>query len=90
MKPVLLFEGKTTMGGKDVKLKIYRMDDEEGKTCYYEWDYDPHLVDESQVDVHLGEINKGRTLEEILMHINTYKQEIQRIKEIRPNAAFYR
>lgn len=88
MKRIVLFEGKTTMGGVDVDLRIYRNDDEQGIFKYYEWDYNPHLVDESQVDVHIGEINLGHTLEEILFRINMYKDEIRKIKVIKPNPDF--
>ncbi len=86
MKKTILFEGKTTMAGMDVALKIYRV--EEYEQSYYEWDYNPHLVDENQMDVHYGDINKGKTLEELLSHINSYKNEIRKIKEIRPNKSF--
>ncbi len=86
MKKTVLFEGKTTMAGMDVALKIYRVDDEE--QSYYEWDYNPHLVDENQKEVHNGEIKRGNTLEELLSHINSYKNEIRKIKEIRPNKSF--
>lgn len=54
------------MGGMDVDLRIYRVDDENREFQYYEWDYNPHLVDESQADVHIGETNLGHTLELIL------------------------
>ncbi len=86
MKKVVLFEGKTTIGGMEVELKIFRV--VEGETKYYEWDYNPHLVDVNQVDVHVGEINRGDTLEDILYRINMYKQEIRKIKEIRPQTGF--
>ncbi len=88
MNRVVLFEGKTTMGGRDVDLKIYRVDDEDGKFCYYEWDYNPHLVDKDQADVHIGEINMGNTLEDILFRINMYKDDIREIKEVKPNPDF--
>ena len=88
MKRVVLFEGKTTMGGRDVDLKIYRVDDEEGEFQYYEWDYNPHLVDKDQMDVHIGEINLGHTLEDILFRINMYKDEIREIKAVKPNPDF--
>jgi len=87
MGKTVLFEGKTTMGGMDVDLKIYRID-EEGTHSYYLWDYNPHLVDENQADVHIGEINLGHTLEEILFRINMYKDEIRKIKLIKPNPDF--
>ncbi len=87
MKKTVLFEGKTTMAGMDVALKIYRVEDDE--QSYYEWDYNPYLlVDESQIDVHNGEIKRGKTLEELLFRINSYKNEIRKIKEIRPNKSF--
>lgn len=88
MKQVVLFEGKTTMGGRDVDLKIYRVDDEDGKICYYEWDYNPHLVDVNQADVHVGGINMAETLEDLLFRINMYKNEIREIKEVKPNPYF--
>lgn len=83
---ILLFEGKTTMGGRDVDIKIYRIED--GETKYYEWDYNPYLVDESQMDVHRGEINIGKELEEILFHINSYKNDIRKIKKVIDNPDF--
>lgn len=86
MKKVVLFEGKTAMGGMDVLLKIFRVVD--GDTKYYEWDYNPHLVDINQINVHVGEINRGDTLEDILFRINMYKQEIRKIKEIIPQTGF--
>lgn len=86
MKIEVLFEGKTTMGGMDVDLKIYRI--EEGGAKYYEWDYNPHLVAEGQADVHIGDINRADTLEDILFRINMYKDEIRKIKEIRPQPNF--
>ena len=76
------------MGGMDVDLRIYRVDDENGEFQYYEWDYSPYLVDENQADVHIGEINLGHTLEEILFRINIYKGEIRKIKDIKPNPRF--
>lgn len=88
MERIILFEGKTTMGGRDVDLRIYRVDDEKGEFQYYEWDYNPHLVDEDQADVHIGEINLGHTLEEILFRINIYKDEIRSVKEVKPNPNF--
>lgn len=88
MKKIVLFEGKTTMGGMDVDLKIYRVDDEEGKFCYYEWDYNPHLVDEDQADVHIGGINMAETLEDLLFRINMYKDEIRKIKKVVSNTEF--
>ncbi|MBR5957511.1 MAG: hypothetical protein IKZ99_04030 [Salinivirgaceae bacterium] len=88
MKYTILFEGKTTMGGRDVNLKIYRVEDEKGKFSHYEWDYDPYLVDEDQADVHIGEINLGHTLEDILYKINMYKDDIHKIKAIKPNSHF--
>lgn len=88
MARVVLFEGKTTMGGMDVDLKIYRENEENGKLSYYEWDYNPHLVDVDQVDVHIGEINIGHDLEEILFRIEMYKKEIRQIKEVKPNPYF--
>lgn len=86
MSKTLIFEGKTAMGGRDVDIKIYRV--EEGDSKYYEWDYNPYLVDESQMDVHHGEINMGRDLEEILYRINSYKNEIRKIKEVKENPDF--
>lgn len=86
MKKMVLFEGKTTMGGMDVDLKIFRI--EEGDAKYYEWDYNPHLVAEGQADVHIGEFNRADTLEDILFRINMYKDEIRKIKEIRPQPNF--
>lgn len=86
MKKILLFEGKTTMGGRDVDIKIYRVEDVD--STYYDWDYNPYLIDESQMDVHHGEINKGKDLEEILFHINMYKNEIRKIKEVKDNPNF--
>lgn len=83
MSKTVLFEGKTTMGGRDVDIKIYRVED--GDLKYYEWDYNPYLVDESQMDVHRGEINRGKDLEEILFRINSYKNEIRKIKEVKEN-----
>ena len=76
------------MGGMDVDLRIYRLDDENGAFQFYEWDYNPHLVDKDQSDVHIGEINLGHTLEEILFRINMYKDEIRTIKAIKPNPQF--
>ena len=76
------------MGGMDVDLRIYRVDDENGEFQYYEWDYNPHLVDEDQTDVHIGEINLGHTLEEILFRINMYKDEIRKIKTVKANPGF--
>lgn len=86
MKKILLFEGTTTMGGRDVDIKIFRVED--GDSTYYEWDYNPYLVDESQMDVHRGEITKGKDLEEILFRINMYKKEIRKIKEVKYNPNF--
>jgi len=88
MKKVVIFEGKTTMGGRDVDLKIYRVDDENGEFLYYEWDYNPHLVDKDQGDVHIGEINHGQDLETILFRIGMYKDEIREIKRVVPNPDF--
>lgn len=88
MKRVILFEGKTTIGGRDVDLRIYRVDDEKDEFQYYEWDYNPHLVDKDQADVHIGGINMGETLEEILFRINMYKDEIREIKEVKTNPYF--
>lgn len=88
MERVVLFEGKTTMGGRDVDLKIYRVDDENGEFQYYEWDYNPHLVDKDQADVHIGEINRGNDLETILFRINMYKSDIREIKKVVPNPDF--
>lgn len=86
MAKVVLFEGKTTMGGMDVELKIFRVEEDGMK--YYEWDYNPHLVDEDQADVHLGEINTGEDLETILFRINMYKNDIKKIKDVKPNPNF--
>ena len=86
MKRIVLFEGKTVMGGMDVELKIYRVED--GDLKYYEWDYNPHLVDKDQADVHIGEINRGQDLETILFRINMYKNEIREIKKVVPNPNF--
>lgn len=86
MSRVVLFEGKTTMGGKDVDLKIYRVEDEDLK--YYEWDYNPHFVAEGQADVHKGEINRAPDLDTLLYRINIYKGEIQKIKAEKPNPNF--
>lgn len=86
MSRVVLFEGKTAMGGRDVEIKIYRIEDNGVK--YYEWDYNPHLVDKDQADVHLGEINIGSDLETILFRINMYKDEIREIKAVKPNPNF--
>ena len=86
MAKVVLFEGKTTMGGMDVELKIFRVEEEGMK--YYEWDYNPHLVDEGQADVHIGQINGGEDLETILFRINIYKNDIKKIKEVKPNPNF--
>lgn len=86
MKRTILFEGKTTMGGMDVDIKIYKVQDED--MTYYEWDYNPHLVDESQMDVHIGEINRGEDLETILLRINSYKNEIMNIKVVKQNPNF--
>ena len=83
MNKVLIFEGKTNFGGQDVDLKIYRIEDEDGK--YYEWDYNPYVVDEHQADVHKGQINRGQDLETLLFRINEYKNEIRKIKEVKIN-----
>ena len=88
MARVVLFEGKTTMGGLDVDIKIYRENEEDGTLSYYTWDYNPHLVDVDQADVHIGEINMGHDLEEILFRIEMYKKEIRKIKEVKPNPFF--
>lgn len=83
----ILFEGKTAMGGRDVDLKIYKVKDEEG--CeYYEWDYNPYLVDENQMDVHIGEIMRADTLEHLFCRLNSYKSDIRKIKEVRTNSNF--
>lgn len=37
MKKIVLFEGKTTMSGRNVDIKTYRVEDDGVK--YYEWDY---------------------------------------------------
>ena len=79
MKQLVLFEGKTTMGGMDVELKISKVLDNEEKFCYYEWDYNPYLVDENQADVHRGGINMAETLEDLFFRINMYKDEIRKI-----------
>ena len=76
------------MGGMDVDLRIYKAIDDEDKFCYYEWDYNPHLVDQDQADVHIGEINRGQDLETILFRINMYKDEIRKIKEVKSNPNF--
>ena len=33
---------------------IYKVIDDEDKSCYYEYDYNPYLVDKGQSDVHIG------------------------------------
>lgn len=86
MERTVLFEGKTLMGGMDVEIKIYKIMD--GNFSYYEWDYNPHLVDESQVDVHIGEINRGMDLETIFFRINMYKDDIKKIQAIKDNLDF--
>ena len=86
MEKQLLFEGKTTMGGLDVDIKIYKVIDNDMN--YYEWDYNPHLVDESQIDVHIGQINRGEDLETLLYRINSYKKEIRKIKTVKQNPNF--
>ena len=86
MENYLLFEGKITMAGTDVDIKIYRVEDN-GLT-YYRWDYNPYLVDVNQIDVHNGAINFGNSLEEILYRINMYNNEIKEIKKIVPNPNF--
>lgn len=86
MEKIVLFEGKTTFGDKEVDIKIYRVIDGEFK--YYAWDYNPYVVDESQADVHIGEINLGKDLETILFRINSYKLEIRKIKAIKNNPDF--
>lgn len=86
MDRTVLFEGKTLMGGMDVEIKIYKFMD--GEYSYYEWDYNPHLVDESQADVHIGEINRGMDLETIFFRINMYKDDIKKIKAIKDNPDF--
>lgn len=86
MNRFLIFEGKTTFGGQDVDLKIYRIEDEDGK--YYEWDYNPYVVDETQADVHKGEINRALDLDTLFFRINEYKNEIRKIKEIKANINF--
>lgn len=86
MERTVLFEGKTLMGGMDVEIKIYKIMD--GNFSYYEWDYNPHLVDESQADVHIGEINRGMDLETIFFRINMYKDDIKKIKAIKDNPDF--
>jgi hypothetical protein len=88
MERVVIFEGKTTMGGMDVDLRIYKVNEDNGKFCYYQWDYNPHLVDKNQMGVHIGDINLGHTLEDILYQINSYKKEIREIKDIKPNNNF--
>ena len=88
MARIVLFEGKTTMGGMDVDLKIYRENEEDGSLSYYGWDYNPHLVDVDQAGVHIGEINMGHNLEEILFRIEMYKNEIRKIKEVKSNPNF--
>lgn len=86
MERTVLFEGKTLMGGMDVEIKIYKIMD--GNFSYYEWDYNPHLVDESQADVHIGEINRGMDLETIFFRINMHKDDIKKIKAIKDNPDF--
>lgn len=86
MERVVLFEGKTTMGGRDVDLKIYRIEDDDIK--YYEWDYNPYLVGEGQADVHKGEINRAQDIETLLFRINMYKKDIKKIKAEKPNPNF--
>ena len=86
MEKIVLFEGKTAFGGMDVDIKIFRVHD--GEMTYYSWDYNPYVVDESQADVHIGEINFGEDLETILFRINSYKQEIQKIKTVKDNPNF--
>lgn len=86
MNKVLIFEGKTTFCGQDVDLKIYRIEDEDDK--YYEWDYNPYVVDENQADVHKGGINRALDLDTLLFSINEYKNEIRKIKEVKPNINF--
>ena len=54
MKQVL-FEGKTIIADRIVDIKIYKVDG------YYEWDYNPHLKDKSQIDFHIGEIMRAQS-----------------------------
>lgn len=82
----VLFIGKTTMANKDVDIKIYEVSND--NEIYYEWDYNPHLVDVNQIGPHLGGIMLGKTLKEILFHINMYKNDIHEIKEIISNPNF--
>lgn len=86
MEKHILFEGKTSIGGMDVDIKIYKVNDDD--LIYYEWDYNPHLVDKSQINVHIGGINRGDDLETIFSRIRLYKSEIKKINKIVANPDF--
>ena len=88
MNDVVLFIGKTSMGGRDVDLKIFKVHAEDGEVLHYRWDYNPHLVDKEQIDVHLGEILLGKNLEEVLYKIDCYKKDIRTIKDVIDNPNF--
>ena len=88
MNNVVLFIGKTNMGGRDVDLKIFSVRDEAGNVLHYRWDYSPYLIDKGQVDVHRGEIFLGKNLDEILYNIDNYKKEIRTIEKEIDNPDF--
>ena len=66
------------MGGSDVDFRIYKVNEDNGNFSYYQWDYNPHLVDINQMGVHIGDINFGHTLEEILSKLICIKKRYER------------
>ena len=83
----VLFEGKVTLGNRIVDFRIYKNEDDD--IIYYSFETNPLVRNEDQLDFHLGETTRAKTLEHLLSHFSdTYQKDFTTIVEERPNPNF--
>lgn len=84
----ILFEGKVTLADKLVDFRIYK-NEEEDTIPYYSYETNPQLRNADQLNFHIGETTRARTLEDLLHRFTyTYKTEFTKIVEERINPNF--
>lgn len=82
-----IFDGKTTICEKEVDFRIWRIDDEVG-TKYFQYEINPEIRDENQLDFHRGETQRGGDLDTLLFRLGIFKDEFHKIVETRENPYF--
>ena len=84
----IIFEGKITIGGQLVDVRIYKECDENGVLMYYSYEINPEVKSADQADFHCGKIQRAEDLETLLFRIKMFQDEIKQVDKMRFNTNY--